>query len=157
VNNRPDSLRLIKKVIMPVYLSETQLYSCFQTLFGLIEANEPKAPESLLKASLAIRFKCRQPEANITIDAREAPVNIAYGNNAIKPTIDVGLTTDTLHCLLLGDLRLGKAVGSKQLDLKGPVWKTMALADLFHAAQQFYPQVLNDNGLTTGCPDLTST
>jgi hypothetical protein len=141
---------------MPVYTTDVQLYRCFQTLIGLIEANEPNASDSLLKASLAIRFKCRQPAANITIDARQAPVNIAYGNHNIKPTIDVGLTTDTLHCLLLGDLRLGKAVGNKQLDLNGPVWKTMALADLFHAAQQYYPQVLNDNGLTMGCPDLSA-
>lgn len=139
---------------MPVYTDDKQLYHCFQTLFAIIEAQQPDASQALLKSSLAIRFNCRQPEGAITIDARQAPVTVAYGATDIKPTIDVGLTTDTLHCLLLGEIRLGKAVGSNLLELKGPVWKTLALADLFHAAQEHYPQVLRDNNLITTCPEL---
>jgi hypothetical protein len=139
---------------MPVYSSDAQLYNCFQTLFAIIEQQDPEAPEALLKSKLAIRFKCTQPDAIITIDARKVPVGVQYATTTVKPIVDVGLTADTLHCLLLGDLRLGKAVGSNRLELEGPIWKTMALADLFHAAQKYYPQVLKDNGLVTTCPDL---
>lgn len=139
---------------MPVYSSETLLYSCLKSLFGIIEEHEPNASDSLLKSKISIRFNCRQPEAFITIDARKKPVQVHYGLSGDSPTIDVSLRADTLHCLLLGDLRLGKAVGSDLLALKGPVWKTLALANLFHAAQNYYPQVLAAHNLNSTCPEL---
>jgi hypothetical protein len=64
------------------------------------------------------------------------------------------LSTDTLHCLLLGEMRLAKAIGSDLMICKGPVWKTLTLADVFHYAQQFYPGILQENGLPVTCPDL---
>ncbi len=141
---------------MPIYESDTQLYACFEELFGTIEGHDPQAADSLLKASLAIRFQCRAPAASITIDARKAPIAVHYGPNGTKPTIEVGLAGDTLHCLLLGRVRLAKAIGSNLVDLKGPVWKTLSLADLFHYAQQFYPAVLEQHGLPVNCPGMES-
>jgi hypothetical protein len=139
---------------MSIYASDAQLYACFQSLFGTIEGHDPKAADALLKASLAITFNCTSPTASITIDARRAPVQLAYGPTPVKPTIEVGLTADTLHCLLLGEMRLTKAIGSDLVDLKGPVWKTLSLADIFHYAQQFYPGVLQNYGLPAVCPKL---
>ena len=138
---------------MAIYHSDDQLYSCLRALFGLIETQEPAATNALLKAALAITFTCSAPVASITIDARKAPVNLAYGPSPVKPTIEVGLTADTLHCLLLGEMRLAKAIGSDLIDLKGPVWKTLSLADVFHHAQRFYPKILQERGLPTTCPD----
>jgi hypothetical protein len=140
---------------MPVYSRDTQLYTCFQTLFGIIERHDPAAAKSLLKASLTIQFNCSSPAAKITINARRAPIGIFYGATDLKPEIEVRLTSDTLHCLLLGEIRLTKAIGGDLLQLKGPVWKTLSLADVFHHAQRFYPAVLKDNGLSTECPDLS--
>jgi hypothetical protein len=136
---------------MPIYSSDAQLYSCFQTLFGIIEQNDPSAAGALLKAALAITFQCTAPAASITIDARQTPVRLLYGATNLKPTVEVKLTADTLHCLLLGEIRLAKAIGSDRVALKGPVWKTLCLANLFHQAQQFYPGVLRDHGLPTTC------
>lgn len=138
---------------MSIYASDAQLYSCLRSLFGAIEAHDPKATDALLKASLAITFRCSTPAAAITIDARRSPVKFLYGESGLKPTIEVDLTTDTLHCLLLGEMRLSKAIGGELINLKGPVWKTLSLADIFHYAQQFYPRVLTNNGLPTFCPD----
>lgn len=140
---------------MPIYASDQQLYTCFEDLFGIIESHDPKAADALLKASLAITFNCTRPTASITIDARRAPVKLAYGATAVTPTIEVGLEADTLHCLLLGDMRLTKAIGSELVNLKGPVWKTLSLADIFHYAQQFYPGILASHKLPTTCPDLS--
>lgn len=140
---------------MPIYSSDTQLYACFEQLFGVIERHNPDAATSLLKAGLAIRFDCVRPAASITIDARRSPVAVRYGQNSVKPTIEVALTSDTLHCLLLGNVKLSKAIGSNLLALKGPVWKTLSLADLFHHAQTFYPTVLQEHKLPATCPELT--
>lgn len=141
---------------MPIYANNTQLYTCFEQLFGVIESHDPTAADALLKAKLAIRFNCSAPAAAITIDARKAPVAIHYGPCDVKPSIEVGLNSDTLHCLLLGSIRLSKAIGQNLLDLKGPVWKTLALADLFHHAQALYPAVLAEHGLPATCPELTA-
>jgi len=59
-----------------------------------------------------------------------------------------------LHCLLLGEVRLTKAMSNDLIDLKGPVWKTLSLADIFRYAQQFYPGVLMNHQLPTRCPRL---
>ena len=139
---------------MTIYASDTQLYSCFERLFAVIENHDPQAANALLKASLAIRFDCVAPRASITIDARRAPVKLAYGQTSVVPTIEVGLTADVLHCLLLGEVRLTKAIGNDLIDLKGPVWKTLSLADIFRYAQQFYPGVLMNHQLPTTCPRL---
>ncbi len=139
---------------MSIYSSDAQLYSCFQKLFGIIQSHDPRAADALLRGSLAITFRCTRPDASITIDARRAPVQLHYGRADAKPTIEVGLTADTLHCLLLGEMRLSKAIGNDLVDLKGPVWKTLSLADIFHYAQEFYPGVLRTHGLPTTCPGL---
>lgn len=137
---------------MPIYANDAQLYSCFQTLFGIIEEKVPKAADTLLKSAMTIKFNCSAPTAFITINARKAPVQLLYGSTEAKPTIEVVLTADTLHCLLLGELRLTKALGSELMVCKGPVWKTLSLADIFRNAQRFYPDVLRDNGLPDTCP-----
>lgn len=141
---------------MPVFSSDQQLYTCLKSLFSIIEEQQPDASQALLKSSLAIRFRCQQPKAIITIDARQAPVHFFFGEEPLTPIIDVGLKTDVLHCLLLGEMRLGKAIGRKQLELKGPVWKAKALEDIFHAAQEYYPMVLQDHDLLITCPDIST-
>ena len=138
---------------MPVYANDAQLYECFQNLFGVIQRQEPGAADALLKSSLAISFLCSAPAATITIDARKRPLQLSYGPTSLKPTIEVSLSSDVLHCLLLGEMRLTKAIGSDKMNLKGPVWKAMTLADVFHHAQRFYPQVLRENGLPVVCPE----
>ena len=74
---------------MAIYASDTQLYNCFERLFAVIENHDPQAANALLKASLAIRFDCVAPRASITIDARRAPVNVLYGPNDVRPTIQL--------------------------------------------------------------------
>jgi hypothetical protein len=140
---------------MPIYSQDTQLYACLQSLFTVIEKNEPAATTALLKVALSIRFNCYNPDATITINAQRAPVEVIYGPTIVKPAIEVNLSADTLHCLLLGQLRLSKAIGSDLMEMTGPVWKTLSLADVFHCAQNFYPAVLRESGLPTDCPHVS--
>lgn len=123
------------------YQNDTQLYACLQTLFDRVEADLPQATDSLLKAKLCIRFNCLMPEAILTINARERPLQIDYGRSLHKPDLDVDITGEALHQILMGQLSLTKAVGSKKVKPKGPVWKVMALADLFYHAQKIYPAI----------------
>ncbi|WP_420629996.1 SCP2 sterol-binding domain-containing protein [Candidatus Leptofilum sp.] len=124
------------------YQNETQLYEYLQDLFTQVKADLPQATESLLKAKLFIRFNVSGPEATFLIDARKRPLQIEYGRaNTHKPDLDVDVTGEALHQILLGELSLTKAVGSKKVKPKGPVWKVMTLADLFYYAQKIYPDL----------------
>ena len=124
------------------YQDEAQLYTCLQDLFGLVETDLPQATDSLLKAKLYIRFNVSEPEATLIINAKERPLQIEYGRaNSHKPDLDVDITGEALHQILLGNLSLTKAVGSKKLKPKGPIWKVTALADLFYHAQKIYPAI----------------
>jgi alkyl sulfatase BDS1-like metallo-beta-lactamase superfamily hydrolase len=124
------------------YQDDTQLYDCLQDLFGQIEADLPQATDSLLKAKMCIRFNVSDPDATLLVNAQKRPLQIEYGRaNSHKPDLDVDVTGEALHQILLGQLSLTKAVGSKQVKPKGPIWKIMALADLFYHAQKIYPTV----------------
>ena len=129
---------------MAVYESDKQLYTCFRTLFNKIEKEDTAAAESLLKSKLSIRFQCTEPTAAIIIDARKKPVAIIYGSSSIKPVLDITLSADTLHAILLGEIGLSKAMGSGRMKPKGPIWKSVALEPLLHDAQKMYPEVLKD-------------
>ena len=124
------------------YQDEAQLYRYLQELFGQVEADLPQATDSLLKAKLCIRFNVSDPNAALLINAKERPLQIEYGrSNNHKPDLDVDVTGEALHQILLGQLSLTKAIGSKKVKPKGPVWKVMALADLFYHAQKIYPAI----------------
>jgi len=129
---------------MAIYVSAEQLYPCFQALFKRIEEEDAAAGESLLKSKLSIRFQCSDPTAAVTIDARKKPVNISYGSTRVKPILDIKLSADTLHEILLGKIGLSKAMGSGRMKPKGPIWKSVALEPLLHDAQKLYPEILKD-------------
>lgn len=132
---------------MTIYVSEQQLYQCFGALVNRIEATDPAAAEALLSSKIAIRFRCSDPTAEMTIDARQRPLQIAFGVSNIEPQVDIALAADTLHQILLGELSLTKAIGSNRLKPTGPIWKTIALGPLFDRAKTVYPQVLRECGV----------
>lgn len=124
------------------YQDEAQLYSCMQDLFNRVESDLPQATDSLIKAKLCIRFNVSDPVAILLINAQKRPLQIEYGRaNSYKPDLDVDVTGEALHQILLGQLSLTKAIGSKKVKPKGPIWKIMALADLFYHAQKIYPAI----------------
>jgi hypothetical protein len=136
---------------MAIYADSQQVYDCFRALFERIEQREPDAAEKLLKARLLIRFRCSAPAAELIIDARRPPVEILYGTNNVRPEVEVDLAGDTLHCLLLGELGLRKALGSGRIKPKGPLLKLITLGDLFDHARIHYPGIAHTFGLPARC------
>jgi len=134
---------------MAIYKNDEQLYGVLRTLFARMAAQNADADAALLKSRLRIRLCCAEPAAVVVFDARKRPLQITYGGDGTQTAVDldVDVTTDALHEILLGKLRLTKAVGSGQLKPNGPVWKVTALADLFHAAQAIYPLIAQEQGI----------
>ncbi len=129
---------------MAVFSDSAQFLLVMQALFSRMEAENPQAADGLLKKKLCIRLRCVDPAAEMVFDARKRPLSINYNANHVKPDLDVEVTCDALHRILLGDLRLRKAVGSRQLKPNGPVWKVTPLTELFHQAQKIYPEIAGE-------------
>lgn len=131
---------------MPVYANSDQLYQNLKVLFNRIQAQDPASNQSLLAARIVIRILCTQPAGEVWIDGRRPPVQISYQRSALRPDLDVELSADTLHQILLAELPLRKALGSGQMKVRGPLWKLPALEGILHRGQAMYSQVLREFG-----------
>jgi 3-methyladenine DNA glycosylase Mpg len=131
---------------MAIYLDAEQLYAYVEALFELIAEMDAGAADSVLASRLVIRLRCTEPEAEITINGRQRPLETTYGPSRLRPTLDIELTADTLHAITLGELGLRKALAEGLLEVRGPIWKAKALADLFYQGQELYRQVLEERG-----------
>jgi hypothetical protein len=134
---------------MAFYNSSELFVATLDWLFGRVQQTYPNAAEDLEKARLILRFQCSDPEAVILINGRRHPANVTFNDDRIRPEVDVELAADTLHQILLGELKLSKALAAHELKIKGPARKTLAVSGLFHECQKLYPEVLQEKGLRT--------
>lgn len=132
---------------MAIFSDKAQFVRVMQALFARMETENPQAADGMLKAKLCVQLRCSGPVAVMVFDGWKRPLTITYDPIDTKPDLDVDVTCDALHAILLGELRLSKAVGSKQLQPNGPVWKVMPLVNLFHQAQEIYPEIARLHGI----------
>jgi hypothetical protein len=132
---------------MPFYQNTEQLYAATRALFTRINENDPHAADGILKARLIIRLHTSEPEGEIALDGRQPPLKSHFGHSTLHPELDIHMAADTLHRILLDELPLGKALGGGLVKVKGPILKTLPLADLFHQGRRYYPSVLRELGL----------
>ena len=132
---------------MPVYQDTQQLYGSLRGLFDRIKSQDGESTRALTTSRLIIRLRCTQPEAEVTINGRQNPLRIDYGVSPLRPDLDVTLTADALHAILLAELPLGKAIASREMKVRGPLMKAFVLEEILHLGQALYPQVLVEQGL----------
>lgn len=126
---------------MSLYRDADHLYATLRALFDRLERADPDASAPLLKSRLVIQLQTRQPEATVTLDARHNRVVRHYGRSPVDPALTIRLDADTLDEILSGRLPLTRALGQKRVEVKGPIWKSMPLADLFRRSQDIYTAV----------------
>lgn len=135
---------------MPVFSGTEQFYKVTKTLFDRVQKINPSAASDLESSKLIIRFNTSDPAATLLINGRRNPAGVSFGENRVRPEVDVKMTADTLHQILLGELGLAKALSSKAIHVRGPMRKTLKVAELFHQCQAVYPDVLREEGIGTG-------
>lgn len=128
---------------MPYYSDAESYYANMRTLFACVEEKYGRATESIAKARVNIRLRTTAPAADITIMGRDKPVHTVFGENGLKPDLEIDMSADTFHKILLGELSLKTALGNGQLKVKGPIWKAMSLGDLFTVSRWCYPDIIN--------------
>ena len=132
-----------------VFSNTIQFYTCMKALFDRVQISDPQAAQKLQKAKVILRFNCTEPEGIIVINSRRNPAAVTYGEDRIRPEVDVFLPTDTLHTILLGDTKITKVLSNGQMKITGSVHKALAVTDLFRRCQEIYPEILEEQGLVS--------
>ena len=117
-----------------------QFQSLFVQMFDDIADHEGMA--TLVEQRMLIRFRLRDPDVDLWIDGRAAPVTTSFAALDAGPTLVAELSTDSMHELLLGSLPLGRALLFRKLKVQGSRSKAMRLEPLLHAMQSVYPDLV---------------
>ena len=78
----------------------------------------------------------------IVVNGRSNPPQVRFGHSSLQPDLAIRLSAESLHHILYRELRLRDALTRGKLKVRGPLWKSFVLEDIFHAAQDLYPQAL---------------
>lgn len=128
---------------MPYFASPAAFYATMQKLFEKMRSQEPNPVDTLVKQRISIQFTVQQPDAYIALNARKKPVEITYGQAVkFRPEIDVLITADVLHKILLNEISLTTAIASREMKVTGPVFKTFSLKEILDQGRQIYPQII---------------
>jgi len=144
---RNQAPRAQPKGNMPIFSDTEQFYACMRAVFARMGQDDPSAGKAISRAGLILRLTLHDPPAQITIDGRHNPLQISYGPSSLRPDLEVALSSDTLHKILLGQLNGMSALGAGLLTVRGPVLRALMLGDLFGHLQAVYPGVLREQGL----------
>ena len=132
---------------MPAFKDAAQVYDVLGELFTRLK-DDPIVGAAVLKSGLVIRFKYTEPESEITIDASRPWVELLFGPNDRKPTVDMSMKADTAHQFWLGKVNLVAALTRGTIVAKGPVPAIMKLLPVITPAYKIYPEVLKAKGLS---------
>jgi hypothetical protein len=112
-------------------------------VFTRLETESPQAFRGLKGSRLSLRLKCTGPAAEVMLAGRRpGKIQATYGPARSRPDLDVELSADTLHHILLDTLSMKKAVGGGLVKVRGPAWKLAALVAVIQASRAVYPDVL---------------
>jgi len=131
---------------MGIFRDTEQLYRVLHVLFERVQSENPQASDAVANARLILRLRTNDPSAIVTINGRRNPPTIAYGSNSLRPDLEVNLSADALHFILLAELPLGKAVSTRQVKVSGSTLKAYVLEGIFRSGQAVYPQILAEIG-----------
>lgn len=129
---------------MSLFANADHLYAVLSTLFSRINETNPGAVNIAATSGVIYRLRFSEPTAEMTINTRHNPVEINYGASSLRADIEVSLSADTFHQILLGEMGLKKAWSSGLVKLRGTFWKAIALEEIFRLGQRLYPGVLQE-------------
>jgi hypothetical protein len=132
---------------MTFYNDDKQIYTVMQTLFENMSDMTPDPVDALVSSHIMFRINLTEPDACITINGRKRPVTIEYGSTNGRADIEIGMTAETLHLILLDQYSIRQGFSNGELKVRGPIWKALSFADIFQKGRVFYPRVLKDQGL----------
>ena len=118
-----------------------------EDLFERMRNMDPDPVDAILSTRMLIRISLTDPGANISINGRSRPVAIDFGSANGRADMEIKMSADTLHFILLDEYSVKKGFSNGELKVRGPIWKALSFSEIFQKGRTFYPDVLRDNGL----------
>lgn len=136
---------------MTIYKNKEQFDQALKALFERIH-DDPSVVRTVEKSRLVIRFQFTGPEADIAINGRVKPPQVSSGETKLRPDLDISLTADAFHYILMAELGLRKALSSGQMKVRGPIWKAFVFEEILHRGQAVYPELVREMGIGNSTP-----
>ena len=124
---------------MPFYNDAQQIYKVMQALFEAMRDMAPNPVDALVSTHMIIRLNLTDPDANITINGRQRPVKIDYGPVNGRADMEIGMTAEILHLVLLDEYSIKQGFSNGELKVRGPIWKALSFADIFQQGRILLP------------------
>jgi putative sterol carrier protein len=124
---------------MPVFESAEKLYRCLGDFLELM-SNHPQTRRLLQTTELTVRFVYTEPEASITLVARDGEQSVHYGDYGESPDVQLSMSGDIAHRFWMGEVNVMNAILTRQIVADGPLNKIMELKPLIKAAMEIYPR-----------------
>jgi hypothetical protein len=131
---------------MPFYPTPDHLYTSLGQTLTRAQTHAPDAARAVINARLIIQMRFTDPQAELLVNGRKTPFQIEYGPTKLRPELELHLTADTFHQILLQELEIKTAVARSLIKVRGPVWKLSSFGPVIEAGQQVYPSVLQALG-----------
>jgi len=133
-----------------VFKDAAELYECIGGLFRR-GAQDPEMGPKVRASKLIIKFNYTNPEAQLTIDAKNPPpegmyFNVIEGENDLKADVTMSMEADVAHKFWFGKLNLVMALNRGMMRAKGPIAAILKLLPSIKPAYELYPQFLREIG-----------
>jgi hypothetical protein len=121
-----------------VFSSEQDVYDNIGRLLEELVADPLLGPQ-FQRADTIVQYRCREPDATITVDIRSAAVPCAVmGPTDLAPEVTMTMAADTAHRFFLGQVNVTVALARGQIQACGPVGKILKLVPLVRPSFPLY-------------------
>lgn len=133
---------------MPVFESKEKMKSVLGGLFEIL-LSHPEAGPRFAKAGIVIKFTISDPNADLFITPGDGTRGeVLWGNQDIKPTVEMTLSGDTCHRFWLRQIAMPIALAKGLIKAKGPMPKILKLLPILTPAYEAYPAWAESQGLS---------
>jgi SCP-2 sterol transfer family len=128
------------------FKDEDDVYRFIGRLFQEMAVDPELAPE-FKKANTIVQYRLTEPESQITVEARpEHEMRVDLGPSDLDPEVVMTMAADTAHFFWLGRVNVTVALGSGEIEAKGPVAKVLKFLPLVKRVFPRYEQMLQEAG-----------
>jgi hypothetical protein len=128
------------------FKDEEDVYRFIGRLFQEMAVDPELAPQ-FKKSNTIMQYRLTDPESQITVEAcPERDIQVDLGPSELDPEVVMTMEADTAHLFWLGKVNITAALGSGQIEAKGPVAKILKLVPLVQPVFPRYQQMLQEAG-----------
>ncbi len=122
---------------MATFKTPDQLYRELRELFERI-ATEPEVQESLKSLRLCVRFNYSEPDATMTLNAKDGEYSIICGDCDNTPDVELTMTGEVAYRFWTGELNVIEAITKRDIEVIGSLGKIIRLTPVLKTAIRYF-------------------